>query len=380
MPIANLSRPLEEGFHFRIPRHRVSTGAAIQHFSYPPRTRNRETASKTQMCGAKEVYCCQIHCIRPIGWYIVEPCEAFVIANSLLTQHPADSGSWSWNWNTSTCGCSVPRVVRRQRCRYRSCITCSWSTLHSTFTAMQQWANAAKEYPEWWAQSHGDNLLFRRTKRRLRSEYDQSRRDKGKKRAIDVQQAFPAANSGELWSSHHETLGALSNQTDVLDYLPRSSLENPSNNYQIISNSNLYPFSSAARRQAWDGGLEGRFPIAQGLLETAGIPEPGQEAANAENASAMYPNSEYQPDIWTAYEPSQPHLTFEQVWGEGSHATQSERPQHEVMQQTPSLNNAVLNLDDPFWNDMLAFGDEFALGSNTDTGEGGSNNPAHCLR
>ncbi|KAL5089625.1 hypothetical protein Trisim1_005318 [Trichoderma cf. simile WF8] len=246
---------------------------------------------------------------------------------------------------------------------------------------MQQWANAAKEYPEWWAQSHGDNLLFRRTKRRLRSEYDQSRKDKGKKRAIDVQQALPAANSGEQSSSHHETLDMLSNQTDVFDYLPRPSSENPSNNYQSISNSNLYPFSSAARRQVWDGGLEGRFPTAQGLLETTGMPELGQEGASAANASAMHPNSEYQPDIWAAaYEPSQLHLTFGQVWGEGSHATQSERPQHEVMQQTPSLSNAVLNLDDPFWNDMLAFDGEFALGSNTDTGEGGSNNPAHSLR
>ncbi|KAL6828207.1 hypothetical protein V8C40DRAFT_240408 [Trichoderma camerunense] len=246
---------------------------------------------------------------------------------------------------------------------------------------MQQWANAAKKYPEWWAQSHGDNLLFRRTKRRLRSEFDQSRKDKGKKRAIDVQQALPAANSDEQWSSHHETLDTLSSQTDVFDHLPRSSLENPSNNYQSISNSNLYPFSSAARRQVWDGGLGGRFPTAQGLLETTGMPELGQEAASSANASAMYPNSEYQPDIWTAaYEPSQPNLTFGQVWGEGSHATQSERPQHEVMQQTPSLSNAVLNLDHPFWNDMLAFGGEFALESNTDTCEGGSNIPAQYLR
>ncbi|KAL6788202.1 hypothetical protein J3E68DRAFT_444891 [Trichoderma sp. SZMC 28012] len=366
-------------FHFRFPRHRVPTGEAIQHFFHPPRTRNCEAASGTQMCGAKEVYCCQIHCIRPIGWYIVEPCEAFVIANSLLTQHPAGSGSWSWNWNTSTCGCSVPRVVRRQRCRYRSCITCSWSTLHSTFTAMQQWANAAKEYPEWWAQSHGDNLLFRRTKRRLRSEHDQSRKDKGKKRAIDVQQASPAANSGEQWSSHHETLGTLSNQTDVFDCLPRSSLENPSDAYQSISNSTLHPSSSAKSRQVWDGGLEERFPTVRGLLETTGMPDLGQEAASAANTSSMYPHLGYQPGVWTSYEPPQPNLTFEHVWGEGD-ATQSERPQHEVMQQTPGFSNEVLSLDDPFWNDMLAFSGEYMLESNTDTCEGGSNIPAQYLR
>ncbi|KKP02119.1 hypothetical protein THAR02_05797 [Trichoderma harzianum] len=246
---------------------------------------------------------------------------------------------------------------------------------------MQQWANAAKEYPEWWAQSHGDNLLFRRTKRRLRSEYDQSRKNKGKKRAIDVQQAFSAASSGEQWSSHHETLATLPNPnlTDVFDYLPRSSLKNPSNNYQSMSYSDVYPSSSTTSRQVWNDGLEGRFPTAQGLLETTGMPELDQEATSAANASAMYPYSEYQPDILTAaYEPSQPNLTFGQVWGEGD-ATQSERPQHEAMQQIPSLNNVVLNLDDPFWNDMLAFSGEFALGSNTDTGEGGSNNPAHSL-
>ncbi|KAF3075094.1 hypothetical protein CFAM422_003043 [Trichoderma lentiforme] len=241
---------------------------------------------------------------------------------------------------------------------------------------MQQWANAAKEYPEWWAQSHGDNLLFRRTKRRLRSEYDQSRKDKGKKRAIDVQQALPAANSGKQWSSHHETLDTLSNQTGVFDYLPRSSLESPSNTYQRISNSNLHPLSSAASRQVWGDGPGERFPAVRELLETTGMPNLCQEAANAANTSTIYPYSEYQSDIWTAHEPSQPNLMFLQVWGEGD-ATQSEQPRHEV---TPSLNNVVLNLDDPFWNDMLAFGGEFALGSSTDTGEGGSNNPAQSPR
>ncbi|KAL7800570.1 hypothetical protein V8C43DRAFT_302600 [Trichoderma afarasin] len=246
-------------------------------------------------------------------------------------------------------------------------------------TEVPQWANAAKEYPEWWAQSHGDNLLFRRTKRRLRSEYDQSRKDKGKKRAIDVQQEFPAANSCGQWSSHHETLGTLSSQTDVLECLPRSSLESPSNNYRSVLNSNLYPSSSAARRQVWDGGLEGRFPTAQELLETTGMPELGQEAASAANASAIYPNSEYQPDVWTAYGSSKPNLMVEQVWGQGNNATPSELPQHEVMQQTPSLNNMALNLDDPFWNDLLAFSGEFALESNTETGEGGSSNAAHSL-
>ncbi|PNP57123.1 hypothetical protein THARTR1_02965 [Trichoderma harzianum] len=245
---------------------------------------------------------------------------------------------------------------------------------------MQQWANAAKEYPEWWTQSHGDDLLLRRTKRRLRSEYDQSRTDNGKKRAIDVQQTFPATNSCQQWSSHHETLDTLSNQTDVLDYVPRFSLENPSNNYQNVFNSLLCPSSSAAGRQVWDEVLGERLPTAQGLLETTGMPNLVHETVNAENASTMYPNSEYQPDIWTAYEPLQPHLTSEQVWAEGDDATQSGRSPHEVMQQTPSLNNVVLNLDDPFWNDMVAFSDEFALGSNPDTGESSSNNPAHSLR
>ncbi|KAL7953965.1 hypothetical protein V8C34DRAFT_308766 [Trichoderma compactum] len=172
-------------------------------------------------------------------------------------------------------------------------------------------------------------------------------------------------------------LDTLSNQTNVFDYLPRSALKNPSNNYQSIFNSNLYPSSSATGRQVWDEGLGERFPTAQGLLQTTGMPDLGQEAANA---STMYPNSEYQADVWKAYESSQPNLTFEQVWSQGDDATRSERPQHEVMQQTPSLNNAVLDLDDSFWNDMLTFSGEFALGSNTDTGEGGSNNPAHSLR
>ncbi|KAL7909346.1 hypothetical protein GGI35DRAFT_493295 [Trichoderma velutinum] len=240
--------------------------------------------------------------------------------------------------------------------------------------AMQQWAHAAKEYPEWWAQSHGDDLLLRRTKGRLRNEYDKSRNDKGKKRAIDSRQTFPAANSCEQWPSHHETLDAFSDPADVFNHMPKSSLESLPNNGQSISNSNLYPSSSMTSGQVWDKSMAERFPTVQGLLGTTSMPGLGQETVNAANTSTKYPVLESQPDIWTAYEPSQPTLAFEQVWGEGDGATQSGRPQHEVMQQIPNLNNVMLNLDDPFWDNMLAPSGEIALESGADTGEASSNN------
>ncbi|KAL7950697.1 hypothetical protein V8C42DRAFT_359598 [Trichoderma barbatum] len=206
------------------------------------------------------------------------------------------------------------------------------------------WAEAAKEYPEWWTQSQGDDLLLRRTKMRLRHNYDQTRKYKGKKHAVDVQQAFAATST---WPGHPETSGTYSSPTYTLDSFPASSLDSFSNGYLSTSESNLYPLSSMTSGQVRDGGMGERSSTARRLLGMAGMLDLGQDASSAANAFAMYPNIEHQPNVWTSYEPPQPSLTFEQAWYGGDQATQLDRSAHEALTHTVNGNYVELNLDDP---------------------------------
>ncbi|UKZ77537.1 hypothetical protein TrVFT333_005260 [Trichoderma virens FT-333] len=245
---------------------------------------------------------------------------------------------------------------------------------------MQQWADAAKEYPEWWTQSLGDDLLSRRTKMRLRNEYGQFRKDKGKERAIEVPQAFAAASSCEQWPDHHETSGTFSSLAGTFESLPGSSLESFSNSCLGMPNSNIHHLSSTTSGQVWGDGLGERFSTTRGFLRTADILDPGQEVANTASASTMHPNLGYQPDFWKAYEPPQPLLTVEQVWGvEDGDTTQSIQPQHEATEHTAHANSLVLDLDDPFWNIVLASGDDLVLDTGMNLDQTSGSNPAHYL-
>lgn len=210
---------------------------------------------------------------------------------------------------------------------------------------------------------------------RLRNEYSQSQNDKGKKQAVHGQQAFAGTSS---WPSHHETSDTFSSLVGAFGSLPGSSLESCSNGYLSISNSNLYPPSSATSGEVWDDGLGGKSSTARGFLGTSRIPDLGQEASSTANESSMYPNLEHQPDVWTAYEPPQPVLEFEQAWGEGEHAARLGRPQHGAKQQTANANHAVFNFDDPFWNNMLTSSGDFVLESGMNIGQANSK-PAHSL-
>ncbi|KAL7936160.1 hypothetical protein V8C35DRAFT_251089 [Trichoderma chlorosporum] len=328
------------------------------------------------MCGATEIYCSQSHCHQPIGWHIVEPCEAFVIANSANTQQPAGTAILGWNWNTSTCGCSVPRVVRRQRCRYRSCITCARSALSSAFMTMQHWADVAKEYPDWWRPRRGDDLLLRRTKTRLRKEYGKWSKDNGKRRTVDFQQAYAATNR---WTGYPETPKTISHSESVFAHLPDPSWESFPNNHSSLPNSRSDPPSSATVGQAWYNGLGERLSTVQGLPRVAGALELGQEAPSAANTPSIYPSLEYQPDVWTACEPPQPALTMGQVWNVGDDTARLLQPQHEGMQQASDVNFIELNLEDPFWNNILSASGDGALENGTNGDQIGNNNGAHFL-
>lgn len=263
------------------------------------------------MCGAKEIYCCQSHCVQPIGWYIVEPCEAFSVANSATTHNPF--GGEGWNWNTNACGCSVPRVVKRQRCKHRSCSSCAWDALDSTFTATQQWADTAKEYPGCWIEGQEDYLLLRRTKTKLRNDHELSERQKGKQRAIDIEQGLDSLTS---WPSYYETPNALSKSADTLSSLPGASSDHYTNGFLSLLGPDLYPAFEAA---------------------SAELPQLG--------------------------------FTFEQTWAKGEQAPQISQPQLEVVPQTSDANLASFNFDDPFWSNLFISGGDFSLENGMDIGQ-----------
>ncbi|KAL7793002.1 hypothetical protein V8C37DRAFT_416185, partial [Trichoderma ceciliae] len=250
-----------------------------------------------------------------------------------------DSESWNWSWNTTTCGCSVPRVLRRQRCRYRSCGKCVGNALHSTFTAMQQWAESAEKYPEWWTEREGDHLLFRRTKMRLRNEYERSHSENGKQQAGGLQQN---------WLSQYGTIGNLSSLTVAVDALPGpSSLENSTKDYLSKPNSTLYPISEAICGEMWNDDMGARSSTVH--LETPGIIDFNLEASTAAE-STMLPCLDHQQNTLPQiiYEPPQPDLAFQQHWAEGGHAAQLAQPQPELLPQAANTNLAVIDFDDLF--------------------------------
>ncbi|PTB65473.1 hypothetical protein BBK36DRAFT_5915 [Trichoderma citrinoviride] len=133
------------------------------------------------MCKASEIHCRDSSCCRPIGWFVVQPCTPFLKANKGMP--PAFDGSRDLNWNTSTSDCGVPRVVSTKKSTCRTCQPCFWKALCSNFALVQDWAYVAKTHRKWLAENPGDGLLWRRTKARLRREYDQSH-SQGKKRKL----------------------------------------------------------------------------------------------------------------------------------------------------------------------------------------------------
>ncbi|EGR50751.1 uncharacterized protein TRIREDRAFT_105176 [Trichoderma reesei QM6a] len=141
------------------------------------------------MCKAREIHCRISNCCRPIGWYVMQPCMPFTRAN--LGMPLAYDGSRDLNWNTSTSDCGVPRVVSTKKSTSRSCQPCCLEALFSEFSFMQDWAYVAKSHRKWLEESPGDSLLWRRTKTRLRREYDEAQLRGKKRKRMDESVALP---------------------------------------------------------------------------------------------------------------------------------------------------------------------------------------------
>lgn len=317
------------------------------------------------MCGAKEIYCCQSHCIQPVGWYIVEPCDAFTNTNSATIQ-AFDGAVWSLNWNSTTCGCSVPRVLRRQRCRYRTCSKCSWIAIDLTFTTMQLWAESAREYPTWWTQSKGDYLLFRRTKMRLKSNYELSQGKNGKQRAIGHQK-----NSATVNGRQYRTTSSLSNIAEAAESIQWPFLGGIIDGRLNIFNSVLYQTPEATRGDKWVGEMEDKCITAQGQevpavsdfnLEIPNAPSEIDKVLHFEYPPAALPQYIYGPPLSVSID--QEHCDKEE------HTNQLPRLWAEDLSQISGVQHAGFDFNDPFWADLFASSGDLALNEGTNTNHG----------
>jgi hypothetical protein len=218
--------------------------------------------------------------------------------------------------------------------------------MDSTFATMQQWAESAKEYPAWWTQSQGDYLLFRRTKMRLRSDYERSQSEKDKQQTAGVQQTFFATNSYQYGTN------ALSNLAGVTDSSQGLSLGTCTDGYLSISNSALYPFSEAINGKSWNAGVGDKSLAVQGRahLEMPAVPYFNLEAPNTAHKTGIFPYFDHPPDnlSQTVYDPPQPVLAFQEHWDEGEHTSQLVRLQPEVQPQTLIVNPTEFDFNDPF--------------------------------
>lgn len=312
------------------------------------------------MCGAGEIYCRQSDCIQPVGWYIIEPCDAFAIANSATTQ-AFDGVVGSLNWNAAICGCSIPRVLRRQRCSYRTCNECAWIAMNSTFTAMQQWAEGAKEHPASWAQRHDDYLLFRRTKMKLKRDHEHTQRKNGKQRAASLQKNFVATNSRQ-----HGTTNVFSNAVEAADSSQWPSQNMFFDGHLDINSSDPYRISEAAYGDEWNGGVEDNLVTTQELPLPA-VPNLNQEAPNIVSEFGLY--LDYPPDALPqdVYEPTQPISTFQEYSDQGEDTNPLSQLQTKVLPQSSNAQFSEVDFNDPFWAAVFASSGDSVLNSHTNT-------------
>lgn len=299
------------------------------------------------MCGAKEVYCRQSHCVQPVGWYIIEPCDAFTTANSATLQ-AFDSVAWSLNWNTTICGCSVPRVLRRQRCRYRTCSKCVCIAMKSTFKIMQEWAESAKEYPAWWTQGKGDYLLFRRTKMRLKSDYELSQSKNDKQRTIRLQKNFVTTSSRQYGIT--DILSDIAEAADSMQLPSESFIDD----YLNIPNWALYQIPEATRGDKGGNRVEDESMTAQELQVPAVIDfHPETPNTASEISTILY--VDYHPDAvpQNAFGPPPPVSTVQEYCDKEEYTHQLSRLQGEALPQTSGVQQAEFDFNDPFWRICL---------------------------
>jgi hypothetical protein len=224
---------------------------------------------------------------------------------------------------------------------------------------MQQWAEGAKEHPASWAQSQGDDLLFRRIKMRLKSNYEHTQRNNGKKRGASLQKNFV-----DTCNRHHGTANILPNIAETADLLQWSSLDRFIDGRSNMDNSDPY------RRVEATFGDKGTDGVEDELVTTQELPVPAitnlfQEAPNIASDSGLY--LEYPPHtlLQNNYEPPQPTSMFQEYWDTGEDAKQLSQPQTEVFSQDSNVHNTEVDFNDPFWTTVFASSGDSAFNSHT---------------
>ncbi|UKZ63155.1 uncharacterized protein TrAtP1_004385 [Trichoderma atroviride] len=239
--------------------------------------------------------------------------------------------------------------------------------MKSTFTAVQRWAEGAKEHPASWAQRNDDYLLFRRTKTRLKGDYEHTQRDNGKQRAAGLQR-----DSDDTNNHQHGTANALPNMAESADLLQWPSQNMFFDGHLNINSSDPYRVSEAVSEATygdeWNGGVEDKLVTTQELPLPA-VPNSNQEAPNIASDFGLY--LDYPPDALpqTVYEPAQPISIFQEYWDQGEDSNQLSQLHNEVLPQSSNVQHTEVDFNDPFWTAVFASSGDSALNSHTNTYE-----------
>ncbi|PON27458.1 hypothetical protein TGAM01_v203839 [Trichoderma gamsii] len=231
--------------------------------------------------------------------------------------------------------------------------------MKSTFTAVQQWAEGAKENPARWAQRQDEYLLFRRTKMRLERDHEHTQRKSGKQRATGLQRYSLDANSHQ-----HGTTNALPNMAETAD-----SVHWPSQNMFLdlnIDSSDPYQISEATYGDGWNGGVEDTLVTTQ-EPQVLAVPRLNQEAPDIASDFGLYPDYPQDALPQDIYEPPQPMSTFQEYWDGGEDANQLFQLHTGNLTQNPNVQHTEVDFNDPFWTNVFAASCDSALNSHTNT-------------
>ncbi|UKZ88085.1 uncharacterized protein TrAFT101_003849 [Trichoderma asperellum] len=233
---------------------------------------------------------------------------------------------------------------------------------------MQLWAESAKEYPTWWAQSKGDYLLFRRTKMRLKSDYELSQGNNSKQRTMGLQK-----NSATVNGRQYGTTNSLSNIAEAADLIQWPFLKGIIDGRLNIFNSALYQTREATRGDKRGGGVEDKFMTAQGLQVPA-VSEFNLEVPNAPFEIDKVLHFDYPPAALPQYIYGPPLLVSidQEHCDKEEHANQLSRLRAEDLTQTSGVQHAGFDFNDPFWADLFASSGDIALNKDIDTYQGES--------
>ncbi|KAL7973664.1 hypothetical protein HDV63DRAFT_400691 [Trichoderma sp. SZMC 28014] len=236
--------------------------------------------------------------------------------------------------------------------------------MNSTFAAVQQWAEGAKEHPASWAQRKDDYLLLRRTKKMLERNHEHAQRESGNQRAAGIHKKFLDTNNHQ-----HRTTNALPNITETADL----SQWPPQNMFSVghlnVNSSDSYRITEATYGDEWVGGREDKL-VATRELQSPAVPDSIQEAPNIACESGLY--LDYPPDVLpqNIYGPPQPISTFQEYWDLGEDANQPSQLYTEALPQNPNVQYPEVDFNDPFWATVFASSGDSAINSYANTCQG----------